>query len=164
MPGRLAHPRVQLLIANDFDDGSVVSCLIRLRAEGCLVDLMTRSVRDVRSRQGLRVQGTLSLEQGLVRRLPHLVLLPGPQMNVDAWMGDPRTLELFQRVTVARGWVGVLRGAYPALRAGRGDTAIAPGRLLLQGGESEDVFVAQALARVRARLPSGVGRSLAPAH
>ncbi len=155
MSGRLAHPRVQILIANDFDDGAVVACLTRLRAEGCQVDLITRSVRGVRSREGLHVLGTLSLEQGLQRRTPHLVLLPGSETNVDAWMGDPRTLTLFQRVTRARGWVAVLRTAYPGLRASRGDGTIVPGQLLVQGREGDEEFVNRILARLRAPVAPG---------
>lgn len=116
----MTSPTAHILIASDFEEASLVTCVSCMNDQGLEVNVVTAAQRSVRGRHRLWVQGDLTYERALRRRPAELVVILGGAASVQRLLADPRTDRLLARaaehgslIAATRDGLGTLIQALP---------------------------------------------------
>ncbi len=94
-----------MLVADDFAERTVVTCMSILREAGIKVELIGATPHPVRGRYGISIVPDLSLSQLETTMLPGLVVIPGELGCIQALARDPRATRFVYRLTVNGGFL-----------------------------------------------------------
>jgi putative intracellular protease/amidase len=134
--------RVLILIAQGFDEISLVQCLAQMREAGLGVSLVSLSARPMDSIHGLTVRPDLLIDQLPVTTLPRLVIIPGGSSCAAALMADPRVHQLIETVLNRSGVVAAMSTAQSVLvNAGGPETSVS--NFVVQNNLPVSEFVGQ---------------------
>jgi putative intracellular protease/amidase len=132
-------PKVAILIAPSFEEGTVVYCLDRLRDAGLSVLLISSSAGLINGLHGLSIRPDLTLDQINHTMNFHLAIVPGSRQCTTSLLADPRVHELFDATWQNGGCVVAAGTAAPVLAQARVGAAY-PSQYITQGDMSLPMF------------------------
>jgi putative intracellular protease/amidase len=103
-----------ILIAPDYDELAVATCVSELREAGVAVTIVSTSAGLIASTHGLTIRPDELIDRRATAPVPRLVIIPGSTGCAETLLADPRVHRLMARTRQAGGAVAVLAGAQAA--------------------------------------------------
>lgn len=142
--------KVFILIASQFDETAVVTCLDQMRAQGIGVSLVGLLAGLLPGAFGLVVRPDLTLAELMPMVWPAddkvLIVIPGGWESAALLLSDPRVHEVCTAVGQAGGYVAVFAPAQQLFRQTHCVAELDEGYVMVQDGVETAVFVQQVAA------------------
>ncbi len=115
--GTNAFERVVILIAQGFEEISVIQCLGQMREAGLMVVLVSATAGLISSAHGLAVRPDRAMDQVPPDPAARLIVVPGSRSCAEALMADPRVHQLIKSALWSGVCIAAMRPAQPVVAA-----------------------------------------------